>query len=177
MPELHNFDLVGEETKVNMLESWQRWRWVSFVLAPLFLLLRLALVSLCMFVGSFFFADMGERQFKDWWSIAMAAQSIILLYSTILCVINIAAGANETLKVTKYTSLLFLGDDRIEQWIKLPLSAVNVFEIVYWLVLAKFVNMKTKSGFGKSFNFVMASYGTGYLFYIVLLMFLILYLN
>jgi len=177
MPELQSFDLVGNETKSQLLENWQKWRWVSFALAPLLLLLRLSLVSLCLFVGSFFFAEMTGRKFKEWWSVAMVAQAVMLLYSVLLCALNIFAGTSQAIEVTKYTSLLFLGGDNVEQWIKLPLSAVNVFEIAYWFVMAKLVSVKTETGFGKSFKFVMSSYGVGYLFYIVLLMFLILYLN
>ena len=177
MPELNNFDLVGEETKAIILEKWQKWRWTSFVVTPLLLLLRFCLVTLCLFVGSFFFADMNRRNFKDWWKIAIEAQFVMILYSIILCTANIVTGSNEALELTKYTSLLFLGGDSMEQWIKLPLSALNIFEIAYWLVMSKLVSIKTDNGFGNSFKFVMSSYGVGYLFYIVLLMFLILYLN
>ena len=177
MPELQNFDLVGEEAKARMIENWQKWRWLAYLAAPLMLLLRLSLVSLCLFVGSFFFAEMGGRKFKDWWSVAMIAQAVLLLYSVVLCVVNLTAGANEALSVTKYTSLLFLGGDNPEPWIKLPLAAVNLFEIAYWLVMAKVVGVSATTGFGKSFRFVLSSYGVGYLFYIVLLMFLMLYLN
>lgn len=45
MPELQNFDLVDDEAKAQLLERWQKWRWVSFVVTPLLLLLRLGLVT------------------------------------------------------------------------------------------------------------------------------------
>ena len=177
MPELRNFDLVGDEARAQMLEGWQKWRWISFVAAPLLLLLRLSLVSLCLFVGSFFFAQMAGLKFRDWWGVAMRAQAVMLLYSVVLCAVNIAAGADKAQALSNCTSLLFLGGDNMEQWMKLPLSAVNVFEIAYWFVMAKLVSVRTENKFGNSFAFVMSSYGVGYLFYIVLLMFLMLYLS
>lgn len=177
MPELQNFDLVDDEAKAQLLERWQKWRWVSFVVTPLLLLLRLGLVSLCLFVGSFFFSEMSGRVFKDWWTVAMNAQAVMILYSVVLCITNLVAGSDMAMEVTKYSSLLFLGGDNIEQWIKLPLSAVNIFEIAYWLVMARLISVRTKIQFGRSWGFVMSSYGVGYLFYIVLLMFLILYLS
>ena len=177
MPELQNFDLVGDEARAQMLEKWQKWRWLSFVAAPIMLLLRLSLVSLCLFVWSFFSAEMAGRKFRDWWGVAMKAQAVMILYSVVLCVVNVTSGANEAQTLTNCTSLLFLGGDNIEQWMKLPLSAVNVFEIAYWFVMAKLVSAQTESKFSKSFIFVMSSYGVGYLFYIVLLMFLMLYLS
>ena len=177
LPELQSFDLVGDETKALILEKWQKWRWASFLIAPLLLLFRLCLVSLCLFVGSFFTSDMAGRKFKDWWKVGLIAQAIMLLYSVVICVINISVGSDETILFTKYTSLLFLVNDEIEQWLKIPLSAVNIFEIIYWGVMARLVCTKTNNGYSKSFGFVMSSYGVGYLFYIVFLMFLILYLN
>lgn len=177
LPELQSFDLIGDEAKAKMLEDWQKWRWVSFTLIPILLLLRISLVTVCLFLGSFFFADMFGLKFKDWWEIAMIAQAVMILYSIIVFVINVACGESKALEVTKYTSLLFLEKDNMEQWIKLPLSSVNILEIAYWLIMAKIVSLKTESGFGKSIKFVLSSYGVGYLFYIVLLMFLILYLN
>jgi len=176
-PNLQAQYYLNDEALARMLERWQKWRWVSFIIIPFLLLLRLILVTLCLFVGSFFFAEMNKMRLKDWWGIVMKGQAVIILYSIILCVFNAATGAGKAFDFKEYTSLLFLGGDNVEQWIKLPLSAVNVFEIAYWFVMAKLVSVKTETGFGKSFKFVMSSYGVGYLFYIVLLMFLILYLN
>lgn len=177
IPELQNFDLVGEDAKYKIIESWQRWRWAAFVVAPLLLFLRLGLVSLCLFVGGFFFSDFAGRKVKIWWEIAVGSQSVMILYGIILCLFNIFVGSNEALVFTKYTSLLFFGEDDIEQWIRLPLSALNIFEIAYWLVMSKLVSTKTGNSFCNSFKFVMSSYGVGYMFYVVLLMFLILYLS
>lgn len=106
IPELQNFDLVGDEARAQMLEKWQKWRWLSFVAAPILLLLRLSLVSLCLFVGSFFSAEMAGRKFRDWWGVAMKAQAVMILYSVVLCVVNVTSGANEAQTLTNCTSLL-----------------------------------------------------------------------
>lgn len=177
LPSLQNLDLVSEESRLLLLQKWNKWRWIAFLAGPALLLLRLFLVTLCLFVGSFFFSEMSGRKFKDWWSIAMKAQAVLILYSVILCIVNIYVGSEQSMSLLKYTSLLFLAPDTIEQWIKLPLSAVNLFEIIYWSVMAFIVCRLTESTFRKSFKFVMSSYGVGYLFYIVLLMFLMLYLS
>lgn len=176
LPEIQSFDLLGEEARVHMVEKWQKWRWVSFLIAPIFLLLRLGLVSLCLYVGSFF-SYTANKKFKDWWDVSMVAQSVLILYGVILCSISVIFSTKISSEISKYTSLLFLGGDNIEQWIRLPLSAFNIFEITYWIVMAKLVSARMETGFGKSFKFVLSSYGVGYLFYIVLLMFLMLYLN
>lgn len=177
LPELQNLDIIGDDAKGQLLEQYQRMRWLSFLLVPVLLLLRLSLVTLCLFIGGFFFAEMSGKRFGDWWGVATVAQAVMLMYSVILCIVNLTAGANKAMELTKYTSLLFLGGEKMEPWVQLPLSAVNIFEILYWIVMALLVGTLCGTKFGKSFKFVMSTYGVGYLFYIALLMFLMLYLT
>lgn len=177
LPELQNLDIIGEEARGQLLERYQRIRWVSFLLVPVLLLIRLLLVSVCLFIGGFFFSEMSGKRFLDWWGVATIAQAVVLAYSVILCIVNLGAGANKAMELTTYTSLLFLGNENMEQWVRLPLSAVNIFEILYWIVMSLLVGKLCGTKFGKSFKFVMSTYGVGYLFYIALLMFLTLYLT
>ena len=150
LPELQNLDIIGEDARAQMLE---------------------------LFIGSFFYAEMNGKKFKDWWGVAMVAQSVMLAYSVILCAVNIGFGANKAMELTTYTSLLFLGGEKIEPWVRMPLAAINVFEVLYWVVMALLVGGLCGTRFGKSFKFVMSTYGVGYLFYIAFLMFLMLYLT
>lgn len=177
LPELQNLDIIGEDVKVQLLDRYQSTRWLSFLLVPVLLLLRLSLVTLCLFIGGYFFVEMSGKRFGDWWGVATVAQAVMLTYSVILCIVNLSAGSNKTMELTTYTSLLFLGNENLEQWVRLPLSAVNIFEILYWIVMALLVGKLCGTKFGKSFKFVMSTYGVGYLFYIALLMFLMLYLT
>lgn len=177
LPELQNMDIVGEEVKIRLLERYQRIRWLAFVLVPVLLLLRLLLITLCLFIGGFFFAKMSGKKFEDWWHVTIVAQSVVLLYSVILCIVNVRYGAQEALTFTTYTSLLFLGGEDIEPWVRMPLVAVNVFEVFYWIVMSVLVKKLCRTRFGLSFKFVMSTYGVGYLFYMTLLMFLVLYLT
>ena len=176
LPELQNIDIVGEESRLLILDKYQKWRWFTYLLPPILLSIRLSLVSLCFLIGSFFFQEMSGKKFKEWWGVSIKAQAVILAYSVLLCAINLSIGADEVMSLSKYTSLLCLGHDDMEQWLKMPLSAINVFEIAYWMVMSLLVSKLVGTNFGKSFKFVMSSYGVGYLFYIALLMFLMLYL-
>ena len=177
LPELQNLDIIGEDAKAQLLERYQRMRWVSFLLVPIILALRLSLVSLCLLTGSLGFAETNGKKFKDWWGVAVISQAVMLAYSVILCIVNIAFGANMAMDVTTCTSFLFLGGEDIDPWVRMPLAAVNVFEILYWIVMALCVGKLCGTKFWHSFKFVMSSYGVGYLFYIALLMFLMLYLT
>lgn len=177
LPELQSLDIVSEEARIEVLKQYQHMRWFSFLLVPVLLALRLSLVALCLFVGGFFFEEMSGKKYKEWWEVATVSQSVILLYSIILCVVSISLGTESTLSMSKYSSLLFLGGEDVEPWVRTPLAAVNLFEIMYWLLMAVLTRKLCGVEFRKSFKFVMSTYGVGYLFYIALLMFLILYLT
>lgn len=176
LPELQNIDIIGEDAKSRLIERFHQFRWLAYLVAPLLLLIRLCLVSVCLYLGDFFFSKMSGRKYKEWWDVALQAQVVMILYSLLLCIVNVCTGTNSAMDITTYTSLLFLAGNDIEPWVKMPLSAINVFEIVYWCVMSLCVRKLVGTNFGKSFKFVMSSYGVGYLFYIALLMFLMLYL-
>lgn len=177
LPELQGLDIIEDGAKSELIDRYQKWRWLSFVISPLLLIIRLSLVSLCLFIGGFFYSETGGNKFKDWWVVALRAQAVLLVYSVILCYANILIGANQAMTVSKFTSLLFLGSDSMQEWVRMPLAAVNIFEIAYWIVMSVLVSKLVGTKFGRSFKFVMSSYGVGYLCYIVLLMFLMLYIG
>lgn len=176
LPEFQNLDVIGEEAKVHLIDSFRKTRWLSFAFPPIILAIRLSLVSICLFLGSFFFSEMNGVQYSKWWKVAISAQSVMLVYSCILCIINICTGENRAMEISSSISLLCLAREDTATWIKIPLSAFNIFEIAYWCVLSLCVGKLVGTNFSKSFKFVMSSYGVGYLFYIALLMFLMLYL-
>ena len=161
---------MNEEDRMNFLNEYQKKRWSAYIVAPIMMLARLSLVSLCLFIGSFCFAQMSGFKYVDWWSVAIKAQSVMIFYNIISCVCSI-----HNIDISIYTSLMFLAGENVDYWLKIPLSALNVFEIAYWMVMSVLVCKKVGANFKKSFKFVLSSYGVGYLFYIALLMFLILY--
>lgn len=177
LPQLTTLDIVSEESRLQILETFQRSRWISFLAIPVLLFMRLFLVSLCFYVGGFFFSGMGEKKFKDWWHISLIAQSVMVVYGVTLFVFNISVGSDITSRLTRYTSLLCLGGDNMDSWIRLPLSSINLFEVFYWVVMSLLIVRLCKTKIGKAFQFVMSTYGVGYFFYIAFLMFLQLYLS
>jgi hypothetical protein len=176
LPEIQNLDIIGDEARISLLERYQHMRWLSFLLLPILLLFRLFLVTSCLFVGGFFFIEMSGWRFGEWWGVATIAQSVMLFYSVILCIISMSVEANTVMVFNESISLMFLVGKNVEPWVRLPLSAVNAFEILYWVLMSLLVGRLCGTKYGKSFLFVMSTYGVGYLFYVAFLMFLMMYL-
>lgn len=177
LPELHSLDIVGDDTKIELIRRFQQMRWLAFLLGPLLLLLRLVLVTLCLFIAGFFFNEMEGNTFGNWWGVALKAQIVMVAYSVFLCVANLVLAPDTVVKISTYSSLLFLCNGDTEAWVRLPLAAINFVEVLYWTALTFFVGKLCNTTFGKSFRFVLSSYGVGYLFYLSLLIFLLLYLT
>ena len=176
VPQLQNLEIIGDDAKIHLLEKFQNIRWISYFFVPLSIVLRLLLVSLCFFIGSFLIPGMSGFTFSEWFTISMKAHVIWVINNISYCIESVQSSSLQSVVINKYTSLLFLtGDNNIEKWISLPLVSINIFEIVYWIFLAILVSKLAGTKVSTSFRFVMSSYGVGFMFYIVLLMFLMLY--
>lgn len=177
LPNLLQLDIIGEESKAQVIENFNRTRWIAFLVTPLIILVRLSLVSLCLYIGSFFFPKMVGIKFEDCWRVAVKVQMVLVIYSIIVCTASLLFSSSKVNELLSYSSLAFLGGEDIEQWIKIPLAACNIFEIAYLIVMSYHVMNLVEAKFGQSFKFVISTYGVGYFFYIAFIMFLLLYLT
>ena len=176
LPHLLQMDIIGDESKVRVIENFNRTRWWAYLASPIMICIRLSLVSICLYIGTFFFPYMSGTKYVDCWRLAVKSQIVFVLYSIMVCVVNIYFGEDMVNQILYHTSLIFCGGDDAEPWIKMPLTAINIFEIAYWILMSLFVKNYAGTKFGQSFKFVLSTYGVGYLFYIAFLMFLLLYL-
>lgn len=71
----------------------------------------------------------------------------------------------------------FLDIENIEPWLIYPLQTINLFEIAYFFVLVYGVHKLLKNNYWKSFEITAASYGTGLVIWLGLVMFLTLNLT
>lgn len=176
IPQISNLDLP-EEMKGKYLESFFKYRWVSFLLVPLIILLRVSYTALCLFLKELFASDVENVSYSSCFNVALKADIVMFGASILSCVLILCTGVS-TLDLQQYISLTCLADtETAEPWLLIPLAAVNVFEIVYWFFMAKLFAVENKCGYWQGFRYVMSGYGVGYLFYIVLAMFLVLYLT
>ena len=82
-----------------------------------------------------------------------------------------------TLQDLQYFSPLsvfsFFDPKEIDTWLVYPMQLFNVFELLYWLILAYLLKDVLGKGFKDSLGFVATTYGVGLFIWVVLVMFLI----
>lgn len=178
IPQISNMQVVDEVVKIKILENYYKYRWLTFLVPIAILLLRVSLVAICMFLGSFFDERGLRMKYADSWNIALKSDVILILFNVLVCVVAVVLGEEHAGEVSRYSSFAFLVDLNItEQWLLVPIAALNVFEVGYWFFMTKLMAVQTGDRYWNSFKFVLSTYGVGYLFYIVFLMFLLLYLT
>lgn len=177
IPQISNMAVVDETVKAAIFEGFYKFRWLMFLTPIAILLIRVSLVAMCLFLGSFFIERQQKIKYADGWNVALKSDIILILSSVMVCTIAVMFGAEQAEVVGRYCSLAFLVDPNItEQWLLVPIAAINIFEIGYWFFMAKLIAVQSGGGYWSSFKFVLSTYGVGYLFYIIFLMFLLLYL-
>ena len=144
---------------------------------PSLITLKITLVAACLSIGLYFVVN--TFRFKTLFGVALMAEFVFLVPSVLKIIWFAFFQTDYTLTDLQLfypLSALSIFDASVIQksqaWLLYPLQTLNVFELAYWLLLAKGVSEVIRKDFTKSFELVMASYGTGLVLWIVTVMFL-----
>lgn len=164
--------------QVNRILSFNRkWEWISYLLLPIILLLKIALIAKILDAGIFFIDQ--DLSYGKLFSLVLRAEFIFLgiPIAKFLWFYFIQTDFELFDLQTFYPlSLLNFTDiNKLDQWFIYPLQILNLFEIIYWLVLAYGIKKMLKIPYYRAFNSVMLSYGICLFIWIVAVMFF--YLN
>lgn len=170
----HSF---GEQMSIDridkMLQLKNEWEWLGYIAIPIFLLIKYSSVGTCLMIGVFFSG--WDLSFKKAFQIAMIAD-IALLLGQLVKVISLFFINLKTLNEIQTfmpLSILSLFDLKsIQPWFLYPFQQINIFEILYWLLLGLLLKVEIKKSYEFSLKIVVASYGSGLLIWIIFLMFL-----
>src|SRR5699024_3499561 len=115
------------------------------------------------------------------WSIVLKAEFIFLLVGVLKVVWFYFFQTNYTLENVQYyyplSMLSVVGNDNLEPWYIYPLQTLNLFEVVYWIVLALLIDKKLKENSSSGIKIVASSYGPALIICVVSIMFFTLNLS
>lgn len=171
------FEQFSSDQVNRILAFNRRWEWVSYLLLPVILLLKIALIAKILDAGIFFIDK--ELSYGKLFSLVLRAEFIFLAIPLLKFLWFYFIQTDFTLfdLQTFYPlSLLNFTDiNKLDQWFIYPLQILNLFEIIYWLVLSYGIKRMLKIPYYQAFNSVMLSYGICLFIWIVAVMFF--YLN
>ena len=169
-------DLLNEA-----IEKKNNWEWLFHLIIPLIILLRSGLVALCLNIGLFFYDTENKIKFKQLFRAALLGEFVLVLVGFVKLLYFLFIKTDYTLQdIQQFYPLSyinFLDIENLEPWLIYPLQTINLFEITYFFVLVYGVHKLLKNNYWKSFEITAASYGTGLVIWLGLVMFLTLNLT
>ncbi len=163
---------TGEQIQ-EVLNIQERWNWLSYCIIPLLMLLKVSVIAVVLSIGCFFF----ERhiQYKKLFLIVTKAEFIFLfvgVFKTLWFYIFKHDYSLEDLQHFYPMSVLnLIGHKDLRPWFIYPLQVVNVFEIIYWGILAYLLGKGLQVSTDKGMTIVASSYGVGLLIWVAAVMF------
>jgi hypothetical protein len=143
---------------------------------PIVIIVRVSYTSLCLFIGDL--VQEYHWSFKSLFNISLKADAVFIL-SQICNFYYYALSDNykvmDDLNVNFLSVLKWTGTENIPEWLVFAYNSINVFELLYIIVLAIFIHASFKFSWLKSVIFMILTYGIGSYLYVVGMTFL--YLN
>ncbi len=164
---------LTQEQIQNALNFREKWQWVTYIIIPLLLLIKISVIALLLDLGAFFFNQ--EIKYKKLFNIVVKAEFVFLLVIVFKTIWLYFFKTNYSLEDLQYfyplSMLSVIGYEGLESWYIYPFQTVNVFELAYWFILAYLLGKALKVSTEKGFTLVASSYGVGLLIWIVGVMF------
>ncbi len=171
---------ISQEKLNDYLEFHKKWQWVSYSILPLLLVIKIALISSILYIGTFFYSKT-KVTFKLLFNTVINAEFVFLGVGVLKVVWFYFFQTNYTLEDLQYfyplSALNIVGYQGLDNWFIYPLQTLNLFELAYWLLLSYFVGKLafTEKDKGKpmdlGFKIVASSYGSALLLWVVVVMF------
>ena len=164
----------------NYMESQKKWWWVSYVTTPVLIGIKVLLVAFCLNFVKIISEKLENVKFRDILTVVLIAEFVFIIagfYKFFNFYLIETDYTLETLQ-TYYPLSLINYKEAIstEKWLAYPLQLVNVFELMYWGILAWGIweLADKKISYQRSLGYVALTYGIGLLFWVGVVCFLIL---
>jgi hypothetical protein len=159
-----------------IISNQQKYEWIGYLFIPIIYLLKISLISLCLYTG-ILLSNAKKLSFSKIFS-AVVLADILFLIPSVIKIFWFSFQPDYTLEDLQYFmpgSLLNLFNPKeIEPWLVYPLQSINIWEVAFWFALAYELKEYFEDNFASSFGTVMASYGSGLVIWIVFVVFLTL---
>jgi len=161
---------------MELFEGLKKYSWIGYALIPVVLLIKFSLISIIIYSG-IYFCDLHEKiSLRKVFGVVIASEIVFLLASLAKFLWFCFFAGNYDLNDMNFFYPLSLGNlfsqsevDKI--WI-FPLQILNIFQIIYILLLSYGLYVQTGIQQAKAEKAVLVSYLPGLVIWVTLIMFL-----
>jgi hypothetical protein len=167
---------LSYERSMELFEGLKKYSWIGYALIPVVLLIKFSLISIIIYSG-IYFCDLHEKiSLRKVFGVVIASEIVFLLASLAKFLWFCFFAGNYDLNDMNFFYPLSLGNlfsqsevDKI--WI-FPLQILNIFQIIYILLLSYGLYVQTGIQQAKAEKAVLVSYLPGLVIWVTLIMFL-----
>jgi hypothetical protein len=167
-------DQIGIDRILEMIDFSNRYEWLNYLLLPIIYLFKFSIVTIWILCGTIIYG--APIRFRSIFKMVVLAEYVWLLPSILFI---LWFGLFETkyslidLEYYAPLSLLSLFDaTSIEPWLLFPLKSLNLFEVIYILVLALGIKKIIKKDYDSALKFTLPVYGSALIVWILFITFL-----
>lgn len=172
------YDFLGSKLsydRINeLIQESKKWKWLLYVGIPIFLLVKFFLITLCFSMGAMIIGS--ENCFEKFFQATVTSEFVFLIPLIIKLFWFSVYKTSYTLQDLQYflpvSVFSLFNPQEVEFWLAYPLQLLNLFELLYWCLLAYQLKEVLGKSLAGSFGFVASTYGVGLLIWVVLVMFL-----
>ena len=167
---------IPENVLLDILEDMRHWNKFSVLLTFLILTIKCFLMALVLYAGLFFANKHQGVKLVSLFAIAVYAESIIVLGGMLKVILGAASDLtySEFSLFAPLSVLSVLDISSVQPIWYYPLQLLNVFEVIYCLLLIYFLSQELDFKKSESSKVVMGSYAFSMSFWMVLILFLTL---
>lgn len=179
--QLYSYTLSEQFTseQIQKFISFQNATWrqvVGYCLIPIMIIIRVLYTSLCLFIGNL--VNETHWKYETVYTISLKADIIFILSQIANFYYYVVSGNYRTvedLSVNCCSLLKVVGMKNIPQWLIFAYNSINVFELIYMILLVLLIKTCFQLTYMKSTVFVLLTYLIGNYLFVAGLTFL--YLN
>ena len=152
----------------------EKWKIFSITLIPFLILIKLSFLTIIIYIGVIF--NIKEKiSFQSIFNILLKGEFIFLLTNFFKILWFYLFKSNYSLEEFQYfypfSSLSFFEYKEIEPWMIYPLQILNLFELVYIIILSYQIGTLTKTNADTGLKIVASSYIPALLLWVTVVMF------
>ena len=156
------------------LEIQNNWKWLSYFFVPLYLFVKISIVSSILYIGVFF-TNFKEYSFSNLFTIALNGEFIFLLVPILKIIWFYFFQSNYTLddiqQFYPLSVINIIGQNGLESWLVYPLQSLNLFEVFYIIYLSYQTGYLTKTNADNGLKIIGYSYIPALLLWVTVVMF------
>ena len=167
---------ITERQVIEILNYQQKWEWLSFLLLPILMLIKISIITSIIYIAIFF--SKSEITFKSIFNKVVQAEFIFLLVPIFKIIwfyfFQIGYKLEDIQNFFPLSAINITGYEGLEPWYIYPLQTLNLFEVAYIFYLGIQMAKLTKSTPDEGLKMVVFSYVPALLLWMCTIMFLIL---